>query len=77
MLYLEQKHKELTNAATAKRDEVLSTLGLNSPKVFYQIITGKRPCSEAEKQAIAKIYEVPAAILFKQVPKKSKRKLVK
>lgn len=74
MLKIKSIHKTLANAANEKRDQVLAALGLQSLTQFYKIIDGKRPCSMAEKEAIAKIYEVPVAELFAEEPKKQTRK---
>lgn len=74
MLEIKRVHKELTATAKAKVDEVLKVLNLRSPRMFYAIIDGKRICSQAEKEAIAKIYEKPVEDLFKEVPVKKKKK---
>jgi len=74
MLKIKSIHKKLANAANEKRDAVLAALGLQSLTQFYKILDGKRPCSMAEKEAIAKIYEVPVDELFKEEPKKQTKK---
>lgn len=63
---LKDIHNELTNVPRMRKAAVLNVLGANSEQVFFNLLNGDRECNEAEKKAIADIYETtPEAINWK------------
>jgi hypothetical protein len=53
---LAQINDELINQASIKRHQIMSELGLKSESVVFDIIKGRRSCSQAERECIARIY---------------------
>jgi hypothetical protein len=63
---LKDIHTELTAVARTRKAAVLKVLGVTNEQVFFNILNGDRKLSDAEKKAIADIYETaPEAINWK------------
>lgn len=58
---LKDVHTAIKNIPTAKRLAVLECLGSESDQTFYDLLSGRRKLSPAEKEAIAKVYDKKAA----------------
>jgi len=67
---LKEIHAELTRVPVTKREKVMSLLGVTTPQTFYDVLNGSRHLSEAEKIAVAGVYDkTPDQINWQDDPK--------